>query len=77
MWTADKDAVIYPPYWNTEGDAVPRRKKGSRTQSTKTHKNGNDAIAPTYITVGLDNEYGIIPLLYTIDDLDGSEHLYM
>ena len=32
---------------------------------------------PPYITTGLDNEDGIIPLLYTIDDLDGSEHLYM
>lgn len=47
--TADKDGVIYPPYWNTEGDAVPRQKQGSRTQSTLAHKNGNEWFSPLLI----------------------------
>lgn len=65
LWTADKDAVIYPPYWNTEGDAVPRQKKGSRTQSTKAPKK--------MATNGLDSEDGITTILYATTSIDSTD----
>ena len=70
MWTADKDGVIYPPYWNTGAMPSPIREKGSRTQSTTPHKKvatvGIGYITGhLYATTGIDDEDGIIPHLYT------------
>ena len=57
----DVDGVIYPPYWNTGDGIALRQKKGSRTQSTKVHKNGNDS------------EDGITPLLYAKVHKNGND----
>lgn len=73
---ADKDGVIYPPYWNTGAMPSPVREKGSRTQSTTPHKKWqrpHRQYNPPLVRN--DSRDGIIPLLSTKDGDDDMDNV--
>ena len=59
MWERIKPALYKAPYWNTEGDGVPRQRKGNLTQYTTAHKKwqrmAQDTQQGIYIIGGIDN----------------------